>query len=192
MTYNVSKETCYACLGSQYQNDQHNYIAEETQLPTVRRETTAIINEILLTRTDRNTNVVQHISITNQKQKPHTPNKENSTPTVTSKSAHSENIEMRLKDLRQLEIRLKKKEEQLKIKQTMLNEDAKEKSKILDRLFKAESRNSELEQTVKTLNRRIEILEEHMKTDHQKNIPSGVKNRETLSSTDELIKGVHE
>lgn len=122
-------------MGSQYQNDQHNYIAEETQLPTVRRETTAIINEILLTRTDRNTNVVQHISITNQKQKPHTPNKENSTPTVTSKSAHSENIEMRLKDLRQLEIRLKKKEEQLKIKQTMLNEDAKEKSKILDRAF---------------------------------------------------------
>jgi hypothetical protein len=47
----------------------------------------------------------------------------------------------------------------------MLNEDAKEKSKILDRLFKAESRNCELEQTVKTLNRRIEILEELTKTD---------------------------
>jgi hypothetical protein len=46
--------------------------------------------------------------------------------------------------------------------------------------------------TVKTLNRRIEILEEHTKTDHQKNIPSGIRNRETLNSTDELINGVHE
>jgi hypothetical protein len=43
----------------------------------------------------------------------------------------------------------------------MLNEDAKEKSKILDRLFKAESMNCEHEQTVKTLNRRIKFLEEH-------------------------------
>ena len=74
----------------------------------------------------------------------------------------------------------------------MLNEDAKEKSKILDRLFKAESRNCELEQTVKTLNRRIEILEELTKTDHQKNIPSSIRNRETLNSTDEFINGVHE
>jgi hypothetical protein len=37
-----------------------------------------------------------------------------------------------------------------------------------------------------------EILEEHTKTDHQKNIPSGIRNRETLNSTDELINGVHE
>ena len=64
--------------------------------------------------------------------------------------------------------------------------------KILDRLFKAESRNCELEQNVKTLNRRIETLEEHTKTDHQKNMPSGFINRETLNSTDELINGVHE
>ena len=87
--------------------------------------------------------------------KSHTPNNENSIPTGTSNSAQTENLELKLKDLRQLEIRLKKKEEHLKIKETMLNEDAKEKSKILDHLFKAESRNCELEQTVKTLNRKI-------------------------------------
>ena len=42
----ISKETCYACLGSQHQIDQHNNITEETALPIVRRETTATINEI--------------------------------------------------------------------------------------------------------------------------------------------------
>ena len=42
----ISMETCYACLGSQHQIDQHNNIAEETVLPIVRRETTATFNEI--------------------------------------------------------------------------------------------------------------------------------------------------
>ncbi|CAC5421255.1 unnamed protein product [Mytilus coruscus] len=41
----------------------------------------------------------------------------------------------------------------------MINEDLKEKEKILERLFQAENRNFELEQTIKTLNRRISILE---------------------------------
>jgi ferredoxin len=49
----ISKETCYACLGSQHQFDQHNNITEETALPIVRRETTATINEIPQTRTQR-------------------------------------------------------------------------------------------------------------------------------------------
>ncbi|CAG2222006.1 unnamed protein product [Mytilus edulis] len=65
----------------------------------------------------------------------------------------------KLKDLRQLEQRLKNKEEQLKIKEAMMNDDLKDKEKILERLFKAENRNFELEQTIKTLNRRISILE---------------------------------
>ena len=151
----INNGTCYACLGNQHQIDQHNNIAEETALPIVRRETTTTFNEIPQTQTEHETNVSQQISVTNQKQKPHIPNNENSIPTGTSNSAQTENLELKLKDLRQLEIRLKKKEEHLKIKETMLNEDAKEKSKILDRLFKAESRNCELEQTVKTLNRKI-------------------------------------
>jgi hypothetical protein len=57
--------------------DQHNNIAEETALPIVRRETTTIFNEIPQTRTEHETNVSQQISVTNQKQKPHIPNKEN-------------------------------------------------------------------------------------------------------------------
>jgi hypothetical protein len=70
-------------------------------------------------------------------------------PTGTSNSAQTENLELKLKHLRQLEIRLKKKEKHLKIKETMLNEDGKEKSKIVDRLFKAESRNANLSRVLK-------------------------------------------
>ena len=95
----ISMETCYACLGSQHQIDQHNNIAEETALPIVRRETTATINEIPQTRTEHETNVSQQISVTNQKQKPHIPNKENSMPTGMSNSAQTENLELKLKDL---------------------------------------------------------------------------------------------
>jgi hypothetical protein len=112
----ISKETCYACLGSQHQIDQHNNITEETALPIVRRETTATINEIPQTRTEHEANVSQQISVTNKKQKPHIPNNKNSTPTGTSNSAQTENLELKLKDLRQLEIRLKKRKSTLKLK----------------------------------------------------------------------------
>jgi hypothetical protein len=90
----INKETCYACLGSQHQIDQHNNIAEETALPIVGRETTATINEIPQTRTEHETNVSQQISVTNQKQKPPIPNNENSMPTGTSNSAQTEHLEL--------------------------------------------------------------------------------------------------
>ena len=44
-------------------------------------------------------------------------------------------------ETKQKELRLKKKEEQLRIKEELLNEDVKEKSKLFERLFKAENRN---------------------------------------------------
>jgi hypothetical protein len=59
-------------------------------------ETTATFNEIPQTRTEHETNVSQQISITNQKQKSHIPNNENSIPTGTSNSAQTENLELRL------------------------------------------------------------------------------------------------
>jgi septal ring factor EnvC (AmiA/AmiB activator) len=70
-----------------------------------------------------------------------------------------ENIKIKLKELRQLEQKLRKKEEQLKLKEAMINDDSKEKGKILDRLYKAEHKNLEFEQTIKTLNRRIATME---------------------------------
>ncbi|CAC5417021.1 unnamed protein product [Mytilus coruscus] len=84
---------------------------------------------------------------------------------TTSLDSHSKtdtlnenNMSTKGKELRTLELKLKKKEEQLKIKEAMLNEDMKEKTKIIERLHKAEIRNIELENTTKTLQTRIEQL----------------------------------
>ncbi|CAC5421607.1 unnamed protein product [Mytilus coruscus] len=60
------------------------------------------------------------------------------------------------KEIRQIEQKLKKKEEQLKIKEAILNENATEKTTLLDRILKAESKNIELEHTIKTLHQAID------------------------------------
>ncbi|VDI34595.1 Hypothetical predicted protein [Mytilus galloprovincialis] len=60
------------------------------------------------------------------------------------------------KEIRQIEQKLKKKEEQLKIKEAILNENATEKTTLLDRILKAESKNIELEHTIRTLNQAID------------------------------------
>jgi hypothetical protein len=60
--------------------------------------------------------------------------------------------------MRQIELKLKKKEEQLKIKEAILNDSTSEKTKLLDRLFKAETRNLELENTVKTLYKVVGLI----------------------------------
>ena len=103
-------------------------------------------------------------------------------------------IDSRIKELKQLELKLKKKEEQLKIKEAMINDDAKEKSKILDRLYKAETRNYELEHRVKTLNRRIELLEATTSRPSQRSTPHehNMQKHANSNSTDELISGVRD
>jgi hypothetical protein len=86
--------------------------------------------------------------------------------------------------MRQIELKLKKKEEQLKIKEAILNDSTSEKTKVLDRLFKAETRNLELENTVKTLYNKIETSE---------NKPSNnTSNNENTDSCDELVAGIRE
>jgi hypothetical protein len=59
------------------------------------------------------------------------------------------------KEMKQIEQKLKKNEEQLKIKEAILNDSTSEKSRLLDRLFKAETRNMELEMMIKTLNSKV-------------------------------------
>jgi uncharacterized coiled-coil protein SlyX len=54
---------------------------------------------------------------------------------------------------------LRKKEEQLKLKEVAINDTMTEKTRILDRMYKAEDRNLEMEHTVKNLQNRIEMLE---------------------------------
>jgi hypothetical protein len=53
------------------------------------------------------------------------------------------------KEVTQLEQTLRKKEEQLKIKEAILNENTNDRTRLLDRLYQAETKYLELEQTLK-------------------------------------------
>lgn len=64
---------------------------------------------------------------------------------------------IKMKELRQLEQKLKKKEEQLKIKEAMINDEMKDKFRIMERLRNAEIRNLELENAIENLTARVEI-----------------------------------
>ncbi|CAG2242838.1 unnamed protein product [Mytilus edulis] len=84
--------------------------------------------------------------------------------------------------------KLKKKEEQLKIKEAILNDKSNDKSSILDRLFKAESRNLELEQSLKTLN---QCLDNSVK--NQAHMDSKTTdNHKQKQPAEDLIRGIHE
>ncbi|CAG2248448.1 unnamed protein product [Mytilus edulis] len=112
-------------------------------------------------------------------------------------SANSEFQKIKMKELRQLEQRLRKKDEQLKLKETAINENMSEKTKVLDRLFKAEARNLELEQTVKTLFTRIETLEAYKTTQGNGGTFHSIPNTENKvshdsTSSDKLIVGIRD
>jgi hypothetical protein len=58
-----------------------------------------------------------------------------------------EDQKIKLKELRQLEQRLRKKEEQLILKEVAINDTMTEKTRILDRMYESEARNLEMEHT---------------------------------------------
>ncbi|CAG2207875.1 unnamed protein product [Mytilus edulis] len=96
--------------------------------------------------------------------------------------------EISAKDFKLLEQKLKKKEEQIKIKEAILNDNSNDKTRILDRLFKAESRNIELEQSLKTLN---QCLDSSVKNQAHKDGKTTDKHKQKQPAED-LIRGIHE
>ena len=64
---------------------------------------------------------------------------------------------MKQKDLRQLESKLKRWENELKLKEAKISEDVNETRRLRDYIQKVEARNHELETTIKTLNRKINL-----------------------------------
>jgi chromosome segregation ATPase len=87
------------------------------------------------------------------------------------------------KEVRQLEQKLRKREEQLKIKEAILNENTNDRTQLLDQLYQAETRNLELEQTLKTLNQKIYNT-------GQKDLDTSMGNNK--ESCDEIILGIRE
>ncbi|XP_071169795.1 interaptin-like [Mytilus edulis] len=105
---------------------------------------------------------------------------------IADRNKLDENHKIRMKELKQLEQKLKKREEQIKMKEAMINENMKEKTNILDRLHKSEFRNIELENTIKTLYTKIESLQnkpnQHL-PEHQSS---------ASKTTDDLVTGIRE
>ena len=75
------------------------------------------------------------------------------------KGAPSDCIPMKQRELRQLENKLRKWEDDLKMRESRLLEQNKENRRLEDYINKVEARNNELQHTVRTLQRRIIILE---------------------------------
>ncbi|CAC5377146.1 unnamed protein product [Mytilus coruscus] len=102
----------------------------------------------------------------------------------------NENSVLKQKELRQLELKLKKKEESLKLKELSVNEKLKEKTKLIEYLHQLEARNTELEQTIKTMNRKIIIFEENQNNSSLRNekSESGNLNSHRDNSDDLLVQ----
>lgn len=183
---------CYACHGTFIQTLDNTALPNEQQ--SVNFKTHANINTTVtpISQTPVVSYTQDNNNITRRALQTKTPcNNGAEQSSISTDNDHTQEPSIKLKELRQLEQKLKKKEEQLKIKEAMLNDDSKEKEKILERLFKAENRNLELELTVKTLNRRISLLEEQPKHPMTEQASSKHSNSSN-GSTDELITGVRD
>lgn len=113
-----------------------------------------------------------------------------SNPNKSMNRTESEAVDntIKLKELRQLEQKLKKKEEQLKIKETMINDEIKNKTNIMDRLHKAEMKNLEMEHTISTLNRQIENLQAKSTNENSRSHNNDFQHRNNnKDESDELV-----
>jgi hypothetical protein len=184
---------CYGCLGITKQRTVIDNSAQDspsTNEYTTGYNTSPKPNQTKMSPTTINENGDRTIETNNGFQYKNLKDDENSEST-TPKTTSMLKIDGKLtnnnnssKEMRQIELKLKKKEEQLKIKEAILNDSTSEKTKLLDRLFKAETRNLELENTVKTLYNKIETSE---------NKPfNNTSNNENTDSCDELVAGIRE
>ncbi|CAC5398600.1 unnamed protein product [Mytilus coruscus] len=193
---NTSNSTCFACLGLKDQNDivQLDITQDhQTCAKTIDTEGVSVGNKIDCSSTQYTEKKEENLTTNN------TLSNINSS-TVQDQSENSINSEfqkIKMKELRQLEQRLRKKDEQLKLKETAINESLSEKTKVLDRLFKAETRNLELEQTVINLFTRIETLEAYKTTQGDSGTFHSIPNTENkfspdCTSSDKLIVGIRD
>ena len=95
-------------------------------------------------------------------------------------------------DIRQLELKLKKKQDELKTQETKLMQVKDDKLRLESYIQKIEARNDELEQSNRLLRRRIAILEENPKPGTvNENAHSHIHNVES-SDTDQMMSGIRD
>ena len=114
--------------------------------------------------------------------------------TQNTKSVNNIDVGMKQRELRQWELKLRKHEESLKMKELKQNDQDKEKHRLHEYINKLEARNDELSKTISTLQRRIDILENplvksEMKADCKEPQQVNTQRREEI---DDLIIGVRD
>ena len=78
---------------------------------------------------------------------------------ISKQTSTDSNANMKQRELRQLETKLRKWEDDLKIRELKLSDKDKENRRLEDYINKVEARNNELQQTIRTLQRKISLLE---------------------------------
>lgn len=102
--------------------------------------------------------------------------------------------EQNLHDAKAKEIKLKKLEDEMKLKERLFKDRAKEHTRVVSHCEKVESRNRELESTLKTLTLRIESIENKNETANLTNLKSSTSIPQAAQVSDNalLLKSVHE
>ena len=172
-------DQCFSCIGIE---DQDTVINSVNFHQTVVKQTSPNLQNLDINNSGTTPNLITSVSSAKN-----TANLDKQSDHNTVNTQNEIQTSSKMKELRTLELKLKKKEEQLKIKEAMLNEDMKEKTKVMDRLHKAEIRNIELENTIKTLQTRIEQIPINsvVNNSNPTNSQSKIKEEE-----DELIIGM--
>ena len=182
---NVDNNTCFGCIGNLDQND-----IQQTKVLSI--DTDQTVEPIRMEKSQQRKENADIIATSNTQ----------TNIVITTEQIQPEpipNIEdhkIKLKELRQLEQRLRKKEEQLKLKEVAINDTMTEKTRILDRMYKAEARNLEMEHTVKNFQNRIEMLESRKTLQGDggnfHSIPKKDENSCPTRENDDLILGIRE
>lgn len=125
------------------------------------------------------------LQASNEKSKP----KSDTATEKTKSKSDIAAVDIKYKDLRQLETRLKKWEDNLKLRESQISNVEVEFKRLEGFLEKTESRNQELEQTVKTLQRKIVLLESNINNKGD-NVLNVSPNDRKSDDSDELIQGL--
>ena len=105
---------------------------------------------------------------------------------ISKQTSTDSNANMKQRELRQLETKLRKWEDDLKIRELKLSDKDKENRRLEDYINKVEARNNELQQTIRTLQRKISLLE-HCNFEKSKTTPliENTLNYSTIQGTEE-------
>jgi len=148
LQYEENLPTCYSCIGIKDQNKHTTPKIIEMDIAQVRNQPaipTQTISPETQAKKNNQTTVIKTAGTSNNQN--------------GNQATHS-NQAIKMGDLRQKEIKIRKWEEELKIKERMLQDDQNRYVRLETYIKKLESEKEEYENTIRTLKRKIVLLEE--------------------------------